>query len=207
MTQTTDEQQANTQKEFAHQLQLTLTPKDVECRTNEMSAKSAVMKFGPDPVENPLGDEEKLSMDVINKLQSEASSEAVAGDDLFAKGKDSIMNLITDSINRLQSKISHKSHRDDELPKAGDEKVDLETQVATHSCKLEATVSRSDGMDGDVSKLHADFCDRSQQPNMDTMRVDDWKTFANEYLDKLKPDCMNSPARLSWRPQETRLFR
>ena len=56
--------------------------------------------------------------------------------------KESITDLITD--NKLQSEASseanHKSYRDDELMKAGVENVDRETQVATHSSKLETAV-------------------------------------------------------------------
>ena len=61
------------------------------------------MKFGPDAGENPFADVKKLITDVTNKLQSEASSEADAGDDLFVKANDLIVNLITDSMNRLPS--------------------------------------------------------------------------------------------------------
>ena len=45
VTQATDEQQANTRKELAHQSQLTLafTQKDVEYKTNEVSVKSAAV--------------------------------------------------------------------------------------------------------------------------------------------------------------------
>merc|ERR1712064_222699 len=45
VTQATEEQQANTHKEFVHQSQLTLasTQKDVEYKTNEVSAKSAAL--------------------------------------------------------------------------------------------------------------------------------------------------------------------
>ena len=51
-----DEQQINTQKEFVHQSGLTLafTQKDVECKTNEVSARSAFMKFGPGAGETRL---------------------------------------------------------------------------------------------------------------------------------------------------------
>ena len=82
----------------------------------------------------------------------------------------------------LESK--HKSYRDDELPKAENEKADLETQEATHVCKHEATVSKSNGIDAGGA--------RGSQLKIDLKRVDLRKTLANEYLDELKPDCMNS---------------
>ena len=119
MTQPTDEQQANTQKEIAHQslLTLALTQKDVECKTNAVSDKFLVMKCGRG-----------------------------AGEDPFSKVKELITDFITDLINKVQleasSEANHKSYRDDELTKAGDENVDRETQVATHSSKREAAVSQ-----------------------------------------------------------------
>ena len=60
------------------------------------------------------------------------------------------------------------SHRDDE-------KVDLETQVTTHSCKLEALVPKSSVLDDEGAELHADFGSLSAQMKMDAMRVDEQK--------------------------------
>ena len=83
MTQTTDEQLVNTKKEFAHQSQPTLafTQKDM---TNEVPAKSAVMKCDPGAGENTFAKVSELITDLITELitdvtdmlRSEASSEA-----------------------------------------------------------------------------------------------------------------------------------
>ena len=89
------------------------------CKTNEVPAKSAVMKCGLGAGENP-----------------------------FAK----VNELITKS-----SEANHKSNRDDELVKAGEKKVDLETQAAKQSCKVEATVPKSSVLDDKVAELHADL--------------------------------------------------
>ena len=83
---------------------------------------SAVMKFGAGAGEDPFAKVTELITDLIHRLQSEASSEA-----------------------------SHKSYCDDELAKAKDKKADLETQVATHFSKLEAAVSKSSVLDGEVA--------------------------------------------------------
>ena len=64
--------------------------------------------------------------------QATDESQANAREDPFSK----VNELITDS-----SDANHKSNRDDELAKASEKKVDLETQVATHSCKLGSTCS------------------------------------------------------------------
>ena len=107
-----------------------------------------------------------------------------AGEDPSADVK----KLITDS-----SEANHKSYRDDELTKAGDEKVDRETQVQTHSSKLEAAVSKFNVLNGAVAELRSGLCALSaQQLKTDAMRVDEQKILTNEYLDKQKPDCMNS---------------
>ena len=109
---------------------------------------SAVMQCVPDAGEDPFADVKELIADMLNKLQSEASSEANASEDPFSK----VRELITDLINKLQSEASsdanHKSYRDDEFAKDSEKTTDLETQVATHSSKLEAAVSTSGVSDG-----------------------------------------------------------
>ena len=118
---------------------------------------SAVMQCVPDAGEDPFADVKELIADVLNKLQSEASSEANAGEDPFSKVKE----LITDLINKLQSgatsEANHKSYRDDEFAKDSEKTTDLETQVATHSSKLEAAVSTSGVSDGEVPELQGDL--------------------------------------------------
>merc|ERR1712136_478448 len=82
---------------------------------------------------------------------------AGAGEDPFAKVKE----LITDLITRLQAESSaetgHKSYCDEEMAKSSEKRADLETQVATHSSKLEAAVSKSSVLDGEVAELQADL--------------------------------------------------
>ena len=90
----------------------------------------------------------------------------------FAKINELITDLITDVTNKLRSEDSseakYRFHRDDE-------EADLETHVATHSCKLEATVPKSSVLDNDVAELHGS---RISQVKVDTMRVDERKIFA-----------------------------
>ena len=84
-----------------------------------------------------------LITDSIDRLHSQAPSEAVTGDDLFSKEKGLITDLITD--NRLQSESSseanHMPYHDDELVNASKKKADLENQLATDFSELEAAVS------------------------------------------------------------------
>ena len=79
MTQTTDEQQGDTQKELAHTL--AITQKAGECKSTEVSAKSAVVKCDPGAGENPFARVNELITELItdlitnvtNKMQSKAS--------------------------------------------------------------------------------------------------------------------------------------
>ena len=69
-----------------------------------------------------------------------------------------VSEQVTDLLNELQSEVlsevNHESYGDDELSVTGD----CETQVATHSSKLEAFVSTSRVPDGEVAELPVDFC-------------------------------------------------
>ena len=92
-----------------------LTQKEDAAALFQLASRiSPVMKCGPGAGEDPSAQVKELITNSIKKLQSDASSEA-----------------------------KRKSHRVDELTKAGGEKVDPETQVATHSSKLETDVSKS----------------------------------------------------------------
>ena len=71
--------------------------------------------------------------------------------------------------------------------KASVEREDFEDQVVVHSSKLETAVSKFSVLNDPVTELGADL-----QLKMDAMRVDEQEIFANEYFDKLEPDCMNS---------------
>ena len=100
----------------------------------------------------------ELITGLINKLHSEPSSETNAGGDPFFRreGPDHGPDHGPDK-NKLQpeasSEATHKSYLDDESEKACEKKVDPETQVATHSPKLEADVPKS----GEVAELNVDL--------------------------------------------------
>ena len=71
----------------------------------------------------------------------------------------------------VKSEASHKSYCDDKFAKANEKTADLETQVATHSSKLEAAISKSSVLDSDeVAELQAVLgALSSQQLKMDAM--------------------------------------
>ena len=64
---------------------------------------------------------------------------------------------------------------EDPFARVKDSITDPETQVATHSSKLETAISTSSVTDGEVAKLHADLGALSAQLIMDAMRVDERK--------------------------------
>ena len=78
---------------------------------------------------------------------------AGAGEDHFVKVK----GLITELINRLQAEASseatHKSYCDEEMSKTTEKKQDLESDVAKHSSRLEAAVSKSNILEGEIAAL------------------------------------------------------
>ena len=86
------------------------------------------------------------------------------------------------------SEANHKSYRDDEFAKDSEKTTDLETQVATHSSKLEAAVSTSSVSDGEVPELQGDLCALfAHELKTDATSADERKIFAMTKED-LEPD-------------------
>ena len=104
--------------------------KDAECNTKEVSAKIVAAKFGAGAGEDQCVDVKGsiMYLTVDNSLQSDASSEA-----------------------------NHKSYCDDELTKAGNEKVNLETRVTKCSSKCEIAVSTFGIREVEAAELRADL--------------------------------------------------
>ena len=93
MIQATDEQQANTHKEFAHQSQLTLafTQKDMEYKTNEVSAKSAALsqaRADLDGVKKELG----FASEYFDKLNSDCMNSGITHADRAAAREQEIQS-------------------------------------------------------------------------------------------------------------------
>ena len=97
-------------------------------------------------------------------------------------------NSITDLINRMQSErpseAEHKSRRDDELLKAGDEKVDLETEWRCTLAGLKKLFQHQASRQ-EVAEFRWTSTFSAQQRSMDTRRDDELKIFttAREDLD------------------------
>jgi len=94
VTQATEEQQANTHKEFVHQSQLTLasTQKDVEYKTNEVSSKSAALsqaKADLDSAKRELG----LANEYFDKLKPDCVNSGITHADRAAAREQEIQSL------------------------------------------------------------------------------------------------------------------
>ena len=97
-----------------------LAQKETLCRSLS-ACISVVIKFSVGAGEDPFANVKELITELLNRLESEASSDA-----------------------------SHKFYCD-ELAKVSAKKEDLQTQVATHSSMLEAAVAKSSVLDGEVA--------------------------------------------------------
>ena len=100
-----------------------LRPEGALCRSLS-ACISVVIMFGVGAGEVPFANVEELIAELINRLESESSSDA-----------------------------SHKSYCDDELAKVSAKKEYLQTQVATHSSMLEAAVAKSSVLYGEVCRF------------------------------------------------------
>ena len=113
------------------------------------SRNSAIVMFGAGLDDDPLAKVKGLITTLINRLQTEASSEA-----------------------------RHKSSGDEETARAT-KKEDLESDVAKHSSKIEAGVARGTVLDGELAALQSELGSVSaRQLDMDNIRVDERTTFA-----------------------------
>jgi len=105
---------------------------------------------------------------------------AGAGEDPFAKVKDSITELINRVQAEASSEASHKWYCDEELSETTENKQDLESDVEKHSSKLEAVVAKSNILDTEIAALQAELGAplSGSQLQMDTMRAEKRKIFA-----------------------------
>jgi hypothetical protein len=118
----------------------------------------------------------------LNQLASRISSVlrygAAGGDDVFAKVK----GLITDMISKLESEAkseaTEKAYCDEELAKTEAKKSELEGEVSKLSSKIDLAAAKSAGLKEDVKTLQAELATLAkEQAEMDAIRAEEKAAF------------------------------
>ena len=110
---------------------------------------------------------------VVNTVEEEIPQfGAETGESPFAK----VMGLITELISRLQEETPS------ETSKSTEKEEDLEADTGKHSSKLEAAVSRSTVLNGELSTLQLGLL-------MDIMRADERQICAKAKADRIGDHC------------------
>jgi len=101
-----------------------------------------------------------------------------AGDDVFAKVK----GLITDMISKLESEAkseaTEKAYCDEELSKTAAKKGELENEVTKLTSKIDLAAAKSAGLKEDVKQLQAELATLAkEQAEMDSIRAEEKAAF------------------------------
>merc|ERR1719456_1270245 len=99
---------------------------------------------------------------------------AAGGDDVFAKVK----GLITDMISKLEaeakSEATEKAYCDEELSKTEAKKSELESEISKLTSKIDLAAAKSAGLKQDVKTLQAELATLSkEQAEMDSIRAEE----------------------------------
>merc|ERR1740133_527397 len=103
---------------------------------------------------------------------------AAGGDDVFAKVK----GLITDMISKLEaeakSEATEKAYCDEELAKTEAKKSELDNEIAKLTSKIDLAAAKSAGLKEDVKTLGAELATLAkQQASMDGIRAEEKAAF------------------------------
>merc|ERR1719213_1590920 len=103
---------------------------------------------------------------------------AAGGDDVFAKVK----GLITDMISKLEaeakSEATEKAYCDEELAKTEAKKAELEADISKLTSKIDLAAAKSAGLKEDVKALQAELATLSkEQAEMDSIRAEEKAAF------------------------------
>merc|ERR1719247_2164020 len=111
---------------------------------------------------------------LASKIGSVLRYGAADGDDVFAKVK----SLITDMISKLEaeakSEATEKAYCDEELAKTEAEKSELESTISKLTSKIDLAAAKSAGLKEDVKTLQAELATLSrEQADMDGIRAEE----------------------------------
>jgi len=103
---------------------------------------------------------------------------AAGGDDVFAKVK----SLITDMISKLEaeakSEATEKAYCDEELAKTESKKSELESEISKLTSKIDLAAAKSAGLKEDVKTLEAELATLAkEQAEMDGIRAEEKAAF------------------------------
>jgi len=118
----------------------------------------------------------------LNQLASRISSVlrygAAGGDDVFAKVKGLINDMISKLESEAKSEATEKAYCDEELAKTEAKKSELEGEVAKLSSKIDLAAAKSAGLKEDVKTLGAELATLAkEQAEMDSIRAEEKAAF------------------------------
>jgi len=115
---------------------------------------------------------------LASRIKSVIRYGAAGGDDVFAK----IKGLITDMISKLEaeakSEATEKAYCDEELAKTAAKKSELTNEITKLTSKIDLAAAKSAGLKEDVKSLQAELATlASEQADMDSVRAEEKANF------------------------------
>merc|ERR1712139_749600 len=122
-----------------------------------------------------MGDHHSSALaQLSSRIASVIRYSVAGGDDVFAKVK----GLITDMIAKLEaeakSEATEKAYCDEELSKTEAKKSELESEISKLTSKIDLAAAKSAGLKQDVKTLQAELATLSkEQAEMDSIRAEE----------------------------------
>jgi hypothetical protein len=99
---------------------------------------------------------------------------AAGGDDVFAKVKDLITDMITKLEAEAKSEATEKAYCDEELAKTESKKSELESEISKLTSKIDLAAAKSAELKADVKTLQAELATLAkEQAEMDSIRAEE----------------------------------
>merc|ERR1719421_1599105 len=139
-------------------------------------------------------------VNLINKLAKEQHSAALAqlaskisvtmrygaanGEDVFAKVKGLIRELIDRLMAEAAAEATEKAYCDEQMAKTEAKKSELEDDIAALTAKIDKAAAASAGLKEDVKTLQAELADLAkQQAEMDKIRAEEHESYLQAKAD------------------------
>jgi len=103
---------------------------------------------------------------------------AAGGDDVFAKVKGLISDMIGKLEKEAESEATEKAYCDEELAKTAAKKSELDSAISKLTSKIDLAAAKSAGLKGDVKTLQAELATLAkEQAEMDSIRAEEKAAF------------------------------